>query len=253
MLISDWIAQNGLDAAFAYLKNTPGFAILLRGMPTQHHIEPGLAKLGITTIEHLNATVQAIHANVPNHRVLAEMIRPVPSFDMTWPTKILYNSNVGQWAGQPVPPRPMDIDGLIHRLFAESQRVRKHPDFHRGHSDLEYSLLPQSAIDWIAANRPSIGYNFNGSTPTQDCDNAVALDYGWLTSLGPTDAAIGTVGAVIHHSGGAFGHAFTMVVRDDLTIWFIDNLGKDPRPRSPDSLIQFGVLVTMIEIVDVQF
>ena len=253
MLIADWIRANGLDAAFAYLKNTPGFAIMLRGMPTPAHIQPGLAKLGITTIEQLNATVQAIQQNIPNHRVLAEMIRPVAPFDMTWPTKMLYNGNVGDDMGKSIPDRPMDISGLIHKMFAESQRVRKHPTYHAMHSDYEYSLMPQSAIDWIAANRPSIGYNFDGATPMHDCDNAVALDHGWLTSLGPTDAAIGKVGAVIHHSGGLFGHVFHVAVRDDQTLWFIDNLSKDTRARNPDAWAQFGVLVNMIEVFDVRF
>ena len=253
MLISDWIAANGLDAAFEYIRNVPGFAIMLRAMPTKHHIEPGLARLGITTIDQLNATVQAIQANVPNHRVLAEMIRPVPAFDMSWPTKILFNSNKGDDFGKVPPARPVDIDWLFTKLMVESQRVRKHTTLTKHASDLEYSMLPQSAIDWIAANRPSLGYNFDGSTPTHDCDNAVALDYGWLTSLGPTDAAIGRINAVIHHAGGAFGHTFMAVVRDDQSILFVDNLSKDAQARSPDSLFQFGVFVARIEIADIWF
>jgi hypothetical protein len=206
MTIADWIAANGLDAAFAYLKQTPGFAIMLRAMPTPAHIQPGLAKLGITTIDQLNATVQAIQANVPNHRVLAEMIRPVPSFDLHTATKIGFNPT---------------IHTLLNQQYDTSQ-VAPHRFWH---SDMANSLLPKADLDWLANNNPAIGYQWQSGDERRDCDNSVRLTEGWLASMGLEDLAVGR-GTTLHYNGDklVYVHAILLAVDDTQTVWQWDTM-----------------------------
>jgi hypothetical protein len=206
MTIADWIAANGLDAAFAYLKNTPGFAIMLRGMPTPAHIQPGLAKLGITTIDQLNATVSAIQQNIPNHRVLAEMIRPVPSFDLHTETKIGFNPT---------------IHALINQQYdtslVEPERF--------WHDDAKQSLLPLWQLQWLADNNPALTYQWNSGDERRDCDNSVRLTQGWLASMGLDDLAVGRA-TTIHYAGTrlVYVHAILLAVDDMQRVWQWDTM-----------------------------
>lgn len=206
MTIADWIAQHGLDAAWQYLRTTPGFAILLRGMPTKWHIEPGLRKLGIMTIEQLNGVVRAIHANVPNHRVLADMIRPVPPFELHRDTKLPFNPT---------------IHALINQQYDTTLVVPER----FWHSDLKNSLLPKADLDWLADNNPALSYPWNSGDERRDCDNSVDMTRGWLASMGLDDLAVGRA-TTLHYNGSklVYVHAILLAVDDQQRVWQWDTM-----------------------------
>lgn len=206
MTIDEYINQYGLQAAFNYVKSTPGFALLLRAMPTPDHLKSGLAKLGITTVEQLNSVVQSIHTNVPNHKVLAEMIRPVPSFDLHSTVKIQFNPT---------------IHALINQQYDTSLVVPER----FWHSDMYNSLLPKTSLDWLANNNPAISYNWNSGDERRDCDNSVRLTEGWLASMGLEDLAVGRA-ATLHYKDDTliYVHAILLVVDDQQKVWQWDTM-----------------------------
>lgn len=206
MPISDWIAQHGLDAAWQYLLTTPGFALLLRGMPTKHHIQPGLARLGITTVEQLNATVAAIQHNVPSHRVLADMISPRPPFELHRSTKLPFNPTIHALINQQYDTTPV----VPERFW---------------HDDSVNSLLPYAELKWLADHNPGIQYQWNSGDERRDCDNSVRLFLGWLASMGLDDTAIGHA-RTLHYQGAKllYVHAVALGVDDQQRVWQIDTM-----------------------------
>lgn len=222
MTIAEYIAANGLQAAFDYVKSTPGFALLLRAMPTPAHLEPGLARLGITTIDQLNATVQAVHANVPNHRVLAEMICPRPPFELHRATKIGFNPT---------------IHALINQQYDTSQVAPER----FWHSDALNSLLPLSELQWLADNNPALRYDWNSGDERRDCDNSVDMTRGWLASMGLEDLAVGRA-TTLHYNGDklVYVHAIMLAVDDQQKVWQWDTMKGGLHPATEHNLGNFS-------------
>lgn len=206
MLISDYLAQVGEQGAFDYMVSRPGCALLLRAMPTPGHIEEGLKRLGIITTEQFDNLLRRIHAELPFHRTLADLICPRPPFDLHRITKLPFNPT---------------IHALINQQYDTSQVAPER----FWHSDALNSLLPKADLDWLATQNPALRYQWNSGDERRDCDNSVDMTRGWLASMGLDDLAVGRA-ATLHYNGDklVYVHAILLVVDDQQKVWQWDTM-----------------------------
>lgn len=196
--LTDYIDQQGADNALNMIRTHDYWWALSLAVKSAKDIKHVVNTMDFQTLPELQAWVQACNTGpMPKRELWQALVNPqcsVKASDLlpcTWPE--------------------MDV--------ARDQQCTTAADYKRNNSDRNYLAPTEAQLRVIAQACPSWRYQY-GAGESSDCDDAVRIARGWLSSVGLGGLAGGLAGTV-HYLNDAmlYGHAVILcfVTRESAT------------------------------------